>query len=403
MLPAVGGKSRAITETKPTAADVEWLLQNLDQVLHTHSTDLPYKGVGTSPVLERRTLLEERDTGPYISSTTIEGPAFRAAIACGAQTVGAAMRLADDLGYASDGSFLDLVLHATNDLDARTGIPATTIHKLCEKLRATVDTAPAQLSADHAVVYFEAGGEEVLITPVMPVRVLRTINSRLARRSLREKDGRIQIGQPPTRLALRVPQGGAQPQNVAHYVNAGPKVLPDGRVQTTGSRRGGYFALRVRAPMGQRTASQRDLAQVIASGKLATICHVDPDAARLYSRRSRTRILLPGLSARLASLRTAEMRHARELVSQFFGPLFALREALRDAKAKPGNFSRLPAEEARWLNNAASKTDVSTLAKRLADELCTRIAMLARCGLAAQSREAIQEAAAQCLVGSSDQ
>jgi hypothetical protein len=117
--------------------------------------------------------------------------------------------------------------------------------------------AEPPVGADHAVVYFEAGGEEVLITPVMPVRVLRSINSRLARRMTQQKNGETKIGRPPVRLSMLIPQGGAQPQNVAHYVNANPKPTPDGHVLNTGSRRSGYYALRARAAKGRNLSMSR--------------------------------------------------------------------------------------------------------------------------------------------------
>jgi hypothetical protein len=386
---------RAVAETAPTAADVEWLRQNLDQVLHTHTSDLPYKIVTSPPVVEHRTLQGERDAEPYVASTTIEGPAFRAAIGGGAQTVAAAQRLADDGG---DGlSFLDHVLQGSNDLDTRTGIPADVIQTLREKLLATEDKAPAQFTVDHPVLYFEADGQEVLVTPVMPVRVLRSINSRLAQRSIVEKNGNAWVGRPPVRLAMLIPQGGANPQTVAHYVNSSPKILPNGRIQTSGSRRGGYYALRALPPSGQRPVWRRDLSRVIASGRLATIGRVDVKAAKLYGSRSRTHILLPGLSARLATLRDAEDRHAQELAAAFSAPLFALREALREAKPKP-DLTRVGANEARWLNNEASTSDATALAERVAAELCTRIARINGKGLPAGARAAIQKATERCLV-----
>jgi hypothetical protein len=374
-------------------------MQNLDQVLHTHSSDLPYKIVTSPPVVERQTLLGERDAGPYVASTTIEGQGFRAAIGGGAQTVGAAMRLADD---GPDGcSFLDHVLQGSNDLDTRTGIPVELIQDLRATLLATDDKAPAQFTVDHPVLYFEADGTEVLVTPVTPVRVLRSINNRLASRTIQnqKQNGNAWVGRPSTRLAMLIPQGGANPQTIAHYVNANPKVLPDGRIQTSGSRRGGYYALRAQSPSGQRPEWRRDLARVIASGRLASIGRVDKEAAKLFGSRSRTRILLPGLSARLATLRDAEERHAQELTAAFCAPLWALREALRAATAAP-DLSRVPANEVRWLNGTASMTDATDLAERVASELCTRIAKLAGKGLPAASRAAICTAAPRSLTRS---
>lgn len=385
-------------EMKPTVEDVDWLLANFDSVLHTHSTDLPYKGVGSKPIVERATLLGDEETGPYIASTAIAGHAFRVAINCGAQAVGTAMRLADDLGYAIAGSFLDLVLVPANDLEARTGISSDTIATLRRRLQTATDTTPQMLSSDHAVVYFEAGEREVLITPVMPVRVLRSINSALAERmGIIEKNGKRWVGRPRKELAMRVPQGGAQPQNVGHYVNAEPKVLLDGRVQNAGSRRGGYYALTVRAPSGRREAWQRDFARVLASARLGAICRIERDDARLFTRRSRLKILLPGLSGRFASVRAAEVVHAGKIVDEFLTPLFALRVSLQANKRHRQSLVRLPTEEARWLQGEAGRKDLNLIADRLADELCKHISKHSGRGLGAASRGAIHDATTRAL------
>jgi hypothetical protein len=391
--------AQKVEELKPTTQDVTWLMGNLDKVLHTHTTDLPHKGVDSTPIVERRTLVGKKESGPFVASTTIQGPAFRAAIDCGAQTVGAAMRLADDLGYATPGSFIDLALVPTNDLHERTRISSGTIEKLRNLLRATNDKAPESFSSDHAVVYFEAGDQEVLITPVMPVRVLRSINSRLVKGALRETNGRVWVAPPPIAMAMLVPQGGAQPQNIGHYVNAQPKPLPDGRIQNTGSRRGGYLALRVRAPTGQREGWVRDLARILATGQLGSICRVDRNQAQVYGARSRKKIVLPGLTVRLAVLRRAEVSQAQELVGDFLAPLFALRRSLQAQKrGNRRNLERLPLEDARWLNDEASREDLEAMAGRFADYLCRRVAELGGRNLGAESRDAIRKAMTRGLL-----
>lgn len=379
--------SRQIDRPSPAAqeAKIRDLAADLGATVHTHTARVPYGGDTGGAVTDPAALSGQRAHGAFVASTTIEGP-YQLAVAATGGAIGVAMALGNDMGLPGGRTLLDLALDRDAGALQRAGLSSATADALCRSAATLKARAPGEPLADQPTLFFEADGEEVAITPLVSVRVLQQINARLADADRSDR----------ARLALSITQGGANPQNVAHYVNASPR--REGAILLNrNTRRGHYNALLVRCPIDVRSRPERDLARAIATRSPASACRVEQDAARAYRSRAVTGLLLPGAAIRLAAVRAAERRDASAIAQRYLAPLRAVRAHLRGDRGRGYALDRLPGPARSWLEGRATARDLTVLAGELAEDLIRKIELAARGALPPASRDALRAAVAETL------
>jgi len=373
----------SLAASEPRICD---LAASLAGAVHTHTARVPYGGDSEGAVTDLAALGSQRTRAPFVASTTIEGP-YQLAVSGVGNTIGVAMALGNDRGLPGGRTLLDLALDGDADALQRAGLSPKTADTLCQATAILDAQAPSEPLADQPTLFFEADGSEVVVTPLVSVRVLQQINARLA-----DAGGSVQ-----GRLALPITQGGANPQNVAHYVNSSPR--REGEILVNrNTRRGHYNALRVRCPGGARSRPERDLARVVATRSLASACQIAREAAQAYRSRSVTGLLLPGVAIRLATIRAAEHRDAGVITRHYLIPLQAMRGYLRGRGREQGYaLERLPGPARSWLEGRATTRELAVLAGEMAEDLIRRVELAARGALPPAARGALREAMAEAL------
>lgn len=365
---------------------VRSLATNLGAMVHTHTARVPYGGDSEGAVTDPAALSMQRQRAAFVASTTIEGP-YQLAVSAAGSAIGVAMTLGNDMGLSGGFSLLDLALNRDADALQRTGLSATTANALCQAAQCLAARIPDGPLPDQPTLFFEAGGEEVAITPLVSVRVLQQINARLADASRSDQ----------ARLALPIAQGGANPQNVAHYVNSSPRRAGEILVNRN-SRRGHYNALRIRCPHGVRSRVERDLARIVATCSPTSVCHVSREAARAFRSRAVTGLLLPGATIRLAVIRTAEQRDAGVVARQYLARLYEARAYAQGRGRNQGYaLDRLPGWAVAWMEQRATAQDLAVLATGLAEDLIRKIEAAAHGVLPPVARNVLRTAMAQTL------
>ncbi len=366
---------------------IRTLTANLGAMVHTHTARVPYGGDSEGAVTDPAALSGQRQHAAFVASTTIGGP-YQLAVSAAGSAIGVAMTLGNDMGLSGGLSLLDLALSRDADALQQAGLSATTADALCQAAQSLTARTPDGPLPDQPTLFFEASDEEVAITPLVSVRVLQQINARLADTSRSDQ----------ARLALPITQGGANPQNVAHYVNSSPRRSGESLVNRN-SRRGHYNALRVRCPHGLRSRVERDLARVVATCSPASVCHVSREAAQTFRSRAIEELLLPGATVRLAAIRTAEQRDAGIVARQYLARLYEVRAYGRGRGRNQGYaLDRLPGWALAWMEQRATAQDLAVLAAGLAEDLIRKIETAARGVLPPVARNALRTAIAQALV-----
>ena len=205
---------------------------------------------------------------------------------------------------------------------------------------------PDRIDPSQKQVWFEAQGREVLVTPVVSLKVVGELSLALLTDD--------KLGARPRRIDL--PVGGANPQNVGYVA---------GRTNRS-SRRGAIPLLYVACPRGLATNLSRLRARVMASGGLRALMDVDVETWN-------------GLRARadggydLAIHLAADAEDAAELVSAFMSHAKDLRasgtwpeEAMADVAGREG----ADVGALRLVGAVEGVPDVEALSGRLATLMC---------------------------------
>jgi hypothetical protein len=374
--PAGAGKTaRAIDD-----AAIRKLSASLGEVVHTHTPRIPQGGVVAGAVTDPATLASDPVSLPYVCGATTLGNYRLASSAA----IGLAMALANDAGLPECASRLDLALAGnTRELTAA-GLTKRTARALCNAAAQLQARAPADPLPDQPVLFFEADGEEVAVTPVTPVVVLQQINART----------RLVVGgRYASRATLRVRQGGANPQNIASYVAASPPHESNAASRNINARHGHYLALRGRFPLGVRSGPERLLARMVAASSVTAAGAVARQEVQALARRVTAAFLLPGAAMRLVNIRGAEVRHAGLIAEQYLQPLLVASAWLAERSNHGFTLGRLPAAERGWLLGAPlSRDEALLLAEVMTADVAKRVSQLAKIVLPPVTCQALVDA-----------
>jgi hypothetical protein len=379
--PAGAGKTaRAIDD-----AAIRKLSASLGEVVHTHTSRIPQGAVVAGAVTDPATLAPDPVSLPYVCGATTLGN-YRLASSV---PIGLAMALTNDAGLPECASRLDLALAGNTKELIEAGLTKRTARALCHAAAQLQARAPAEPLPDQPVLFFEADGEEVAVTPVTPVVVLQQINAR----------SRLVVGgRYASRTTLRVRQGGANPQNIASYVAASPPRDSDAASRNINARHGHYLALRGRFPLGVRSGPERSLARMVAAATLCAGGMLARAEAQSLARRVTTAFLLPGAAMRPANVREAELRHAGLIAEQYLEPLLVARAWLAGRSNTGYALGRLSSAEHAWLLGASlSRDNVGLLAEAMAADVAKRVSQLAKIVLPPVTFQALVDAIAARL------
>lgn len=250
------------------------------------------------------------------------------------------------------------------------GLTQQMARDLIQIISASTDRYPSSVSSLQKQVYFEAGSDSILVTPLYPVKFAHEINRRVQDRRARrkavleeyKKAGKVLPTEHPD--VLRVAYygiGGANPQNVGAIVNKNGLT----------TRRGGVPMLIVNPPQDRRTAVQRDMQKLRALATYAAIAFIPADELISYANRS-------AMNLALAAHRNAEYIHAEEIVTAFLGKSAAVMAVFANFQEgfwsdEDGGWSRFSRDERQWLDPREGEFSLDALASQFCAAVASKI------------------------------
>ncbi|MBY0430495.1 MAG: hypothetical protein K2Q10_04805, partial [Rhodospirillales bacterium] len=231
------------------------------------------------------------------------------------------------------------------------------LHKAFNDLR---DHAPDTITQYERLVFFEGQDDEVLLTPIVSLKMVHEMNHRLKERRDHFFQARMAGEKSAVRLLDKVtfPIGGANPQNVGYVVNKG----------TRNTRHGRLPVLTVTCPEDRRSQIQRRFATMGGARSYLRVASVDKTQLGEYGRRAAIQI-------GLATHRQAEARQAQEIARQFiearigFHPLLATMKPLDEVEP----WKAMDADELAWIDPRVGEFHREVLADRFAQEVKARV------------------------------
>ncbi|MEO5364539.1 MAG: hypothetical protein H7838_13075 [Magnetococcus sp. DMHC-8] len=355
----------------------------LPALVATHHPKLGHTRVDISQaVLCLKTTRRDPSLTVGICSQTIDTPYGLGALP-GGKEVAVSMALACDLGQDRPASVLGGLLEGRNVAQLDEAV-WTRLKTAFDQLQ---DRAPATLTRFERLVFFEGDDEEILLTPIVSLKLVHELNRRLHERNERHQTEQTAEATPPTRRIRQItlPIGGKFPHNAGYIVNK----------TTRNTRHGGIPLLVVACPEDNRSDPQRLLARLGASGSYLRIAEVGKEALRAYGQRA-------VLQIELASHRQAEERQAREIALSFveqrqiLHPLLEAMPPLNQLDPWRG----MHRDELGWLDPRNGPFDRTALAVRFGREVRGRIERLLnarRDGQAADSPFVMPDRSARVL------
>lgn len=343
----------------------------LSDALITHHHKIPFPSTDTaSGILDIASIDPDvtNDALPGISSATIYSDS-PVGLSHTGQKIGIAQDLSCEIKIEGrDDPISILELARRNDVDGleHVGLTAAEISHLIQEVAKIAPRIPDVIDGSMKQVYFEAGDQAVLVTPVYPVKFTTELNSRLRRLATEiraEADDPDNTGirrRSPRRVGQ--PVGGANPQNAGYLVSKGSE----------STRRYAIPILVFTPPSDSSSDATRLLRRLIARGSFAKMGVIDDADLALYGRRS-------AFASDLSSHRNAETGHASEIVDAFLAPLVDLSPQIcglpPDIWRDP-SWEQIPHCERALLDPRLGKLDAARLARHFADHLSNRIRVL---------------------------
>ncbi|MFP5514820.1 MAG: hypothetical protein ACLGJC_17260 [Alphaproteobacteria bacterium] len=351
--------------------------QQLSDALVTHHHKLPQTSVPDSQAIkDLGSIGRSLDNGVGVCSATIASEdAFSATYG------GADIAIGQDLCVnpnETTPSLLRLARGGSDDDLLARGLTEDMIPPLRTAVGSNMNRYPNAVARQQSQVYFEAGDDCVLVTPVYPVKFAHELNHRLQQRrtayqALRNEH-HTQRG--PEGTAARRPGtgfgsvprlppagsfsvGGANPQNVGAIINK----------NSATTRRSGVPVLLVRQPRDLSRPIDKVLRKLRAAGRYASVAELPEDALLTYGWRAARGIAL-------ATHRNAEASQASELARFFLEMRMRITPVLLSFDPSfwsDGGWNRVAPIERAFLDPRQGELDIAALTRVFARSVAARI------------------------------
>ena len=358
--------SEAPSLSQKTRALLAKGVEGVRAALVTHHHKIPFTSVNATLGLLDTWAIDRAGSNSLVPGIT--SAAIHSDSPLGLSFAGQDIAIAQDLcceirlpGHAHPVSLLELARRGDADSLASFGLTPEEIAALISAVTDVRSQAPGSVDSGMKQVYFEAGADAVLVTPVYPIKFAAELNSRLRQRDAdRKKTDKEASGRKLRIRRIMQPVGGANPQNVGYLV-----------AKTSDSTVRGTIPLLAFTPPADRAGENtRLLRKIIALGAYGKAIPLDTESLALYGRRA-------ALANNLAIHRDAEADHAADIAQEFLTPLSALRPiiaALDTGVWKDPAWSRIDPAERRLLDPRLGILDARLAARACAARVRDRIA-----------------------------
>lgn len=285
-----------------------------------------------------------------------------------AQTSGIANSLCTAWGDDAR-SALSMALHGDREALEGIGIVGDKADILIEATSDLESSAPDAVDVSLKQVYFEAGADEVLVTPLAPVKIIHEMNLRFHHMLMERKAWKDRRAADPANETsdspslphnLMISAGGANPQNVGYIVNKNSLI----------TRNKGFRAFVATPPAFNRTPAATMIRRLLGGAAYEAVTNLDPADLTDYGRRA-------AIAIELASHKNAEAMHADQIVCDFFAPLAEVRSIMaskpRTIWTEKG-WNRLSSDTRALVDPREGEFDRHRLAERFAEFISNRVA-----------------------------
>lgn len=337
----------------------------LSNALITHHHKLPQTSVPDSQsIKDLGSISRSLDNGIGVCSATIDSEDVFSTT-----WGGPAIAIGQDLCVNPDEtipSLLRLARDGRDDALLARGLTEDMASSLRVAVGSNMSRHPITVARQQSQVYFEAGDDCVLVTPVYPVKFAHELNRRLQQRQAAYKalEKARSSGTSPDALP-RLPSnglfsvGGANPQNVGAIINK----------NSVATRRGGVPILFVRQPRDRQDPIAKVLQRLRASGRYASVAELPKDALLTYGWRAARGIAL-------ATHRNAEAAQANELARSFLEMRERITPVLLSFAPSfwaDGGWDRVAPDERAFLDPRHGEVDIAALAESFARSVVIRV------------------------------